>query len=208
MTTIWTDAQAGRVLLVSGREEELLEGVISVPLARVQKYNADRTECPTGRIIWDAEVPNNGCRKEEHPPALQPRHQDLVRVLVWWSVAMPRIPLLLYKKDVAAAFKWLWVSPRDVRLFGADLGGSPWGVAGSITVLYLVLTFGWRGSPGAWMIYAWVIKTLHQRRSPRLPRWSLPHAFRSFMPWTTLSGSSPTLACVRRTAHELPTLGP
>ena len=48
---IWQDATRGRVLLMSPDvdEEELLDGVVSVPLARVPKYNPDRSVSSTTR---------------------------------------------------------------------------------------------------------------------------------------------------------------
>ena len=33
-----------------------------------------------------------------------------MRLLVWWMVNFPGIRLLLFKKDVSDAFRWLWVS--------------------------------------------------------------------------------------------------
>ena len=68
---IWTDAARGRVLLMSPErgEEALLDGVVSVPLARVPKYNPDRSVSEKGRVIWDARVVNELCSKEDHFPA-------------------------------------------------------------------------------------------------------------------------------------------
>ena len=53
---------------------------------------------------------------------------------------------------MADAFTWLWVAARDVALFAADVDGSAVGLQHTITIIYLVLTFGWTGSPGEWMI--------------------------------------------------------
>ena len=41
-----------------------------------------------------------------------------------------------------------------------------------ILALYWVLTFGWTGSPGEWMIWAWLIKLYHVAHAPHEPRWS------------------------------------
>eukprot|EP00959_Pyramimonas_sp_CCMP1952_P216781 4533581-Pyramimonas_sp.AAC.1 len=69
---------------------------------------------------------------------------------------MPGVDIVLAKKDVKDAFRWVAMHEMDARIFGADLEGGTWGVAALITALYMVLTFGWTGTPGEWMIRAWV----------------------------------------------------
>ncbi|OLP85660.1 hypothetical protein AK812_SmicGene33323 [Symbiodinium microadriaticum] len=104
---IWTDAARGRVLLMSPEhgEEALLEGVVSVPLARVPKYNPDRSVSEKGRVIWDARVVNELCSKEDHFPAAQPKHAEVVRLIVWYQTRYPGVRILLAKKDISEAFK-------------------------------------------------------------------------------------------------------
>ena len=108
MATFWKDATRGRVLFATSECAVELGPLMSVPLGRVPKMNPDRTDSGKGRMIHDERAFNAGCPKEDHPPALQPRHQDLIRLLVWWSLRYPGITVLLYKKDVSDAFKWLW----------------------------------------------------------------------------------------------------
>ena len=178
---LWKDGSKGRVLLCSGLSPELMRGVISVPLARVPKMNPDRTVSESGRIVWDARFPNQGCAKEDHPPALQPRHREVARLLAWWAYRLPGIRLLLAKKDVAEAFKWLWVLLKDVGMFAADLPGEPFGLGSDIwTAIYTCLTFGWSGSPGEFMIFAWVIKQLHSAFTPECAAWNDTVPFFSF----------------------------
>ena len=67
--------------------------------------------------------------------------------------------MLLAKKDIAGAFRLLWVAPEDVELFAGDL---PWRKEAfpeevdfeekirGVTVIYLVSSFGFSGSPGEW----------------------------------------------------------
>lgn len=180
---IWHDAQKGRVLIVVDQGQDGLRGVVSAPLARVPKYNPDRTMSSKGRVIWDATAVNKVCAKEDHPPALQPRHSELARVLLWWASRYPALPILLSKKDVAEAFKWIPVSDDDVRLFAADLGGKDFGHPGSTIVLvYNVLTFGWwRGAPGQFMLFAWTIKSAFHSLKPTDPEWNDTTPFRSLV---------------------------
>ena len=64
---IWHDAQKGRVLIVVDQGQDGLRGVVSAPLARVPKYNPDRTVSSKGRVIWDATAVNKVCTKEDPP---------------------------------------------------------------------------------------------------------------------------------------------
>eukprot|EP00959_Pyramimonas_sp_CCMP1952_P284086 5937994-Pyramimonas_sp.AAC.1 len=109
-----------------------------------------------GRFIWDGTVPNQSCPKEDHPPADQPRREDLARIILWWKARMPGVDIVLARKDVKGAFRWVMVHEVDACIFGADLEGGKWGVAALITAIYMVLTFDWTGSPGEWMIWAWL----------------------------------------------------
>ncbi|CAE7545999.1 unnamed protein product [Symbiodinium sp. CCMP2592] len=184
---IWQDATRGRVLLMSPGpdEEDLLEGVVSVPLARVPKYNPDRSVSSKGRVIWDARVVNELCHKDDHFPAIQPRYAEVVRLVMWYKSRYPGVRVLLAKKDVSEAFKWLWVEQDDCRLFGADLPtegatrDSRGDASRPVTVLYLAMTFGWTGAPGEFMAFAWAIKLLHRACGPDRPEWHDSSSFRS-----------------------------
>ena len=84
---------------------------------------------------------------------------------------MPGMDILMAKKDVKDAFRWVVMHEMDACIFGADLEGGKWGVAALITAVYMVLTFGWTGSPGEWMIWAWVAKCYHAAYRPADARW-------------------------------------
>ncbi|CAK9060602.1 Uncharacterized protein SCF082_LOCUS31884 [Durusdinium trenchii] len=117
----------------------------------------DRTISSKGRVIWDAKPINEFCDKKRHPPALQPKHDEVAR---WWQTRYLNTPILVSKKDVSDAFKWIPVRGEDTRLFAADLPGGEFGAPGrNITVLYNSLTLGWTGAPGEYMLFAWLIKT-------------------------------------------------
>ena len=88
------------------------------------------------------------------PPALQPRHGEVARVILFWAHMFPGIAILLAKKDVAEAFRWLWIALQDCCLFAADFHGRDFGLEGLVTALYTALTFGWTGAPGEWMAFA------------------------------------------------------
>ena len=137
MSQLWKDARKGRVILCDERAGDLLSGVLNVPLARVPKMNPDRTLPEEGRTVWDR-VPNEGTDPSAHPPALQPRHWEVIRMILWWTLRLPGVPILLAKKDVAEASKWIWIDTDDVPLFSADGPGDSFGTPGRrITAIYL-----------------------------------------------------------------------
>ena len=171
----------GRVILCDDRAGDLLSGVLSVPLARVPKMNPDRTVSEEGRTVWDQRVLIEGTGPSAHPPALQPRHREVIRMILWWTLRLPGVPILLAKKDVAEAFKWVWIDANDVPLFGADIPGDGFGLPERrITAIYLCLTFGFTGSPGQWMVWAWLMKRYHSSFCPENPEWNDSVAFSSF----------------------------
>ena len=119
----WKDVHAGRVIVVPRRRRDLLARVRSSPQGAVPKQNPDRTLSTEKRLIHDQRRVNETTDKAWHPPAAQPFHRQLARLIVWWSVRLPKIPILLSKLDVKGAFKLLWVDPADVGTFATDL---PW----------------------------------------------------------------------------------
>ena len=179
---LWKDASRGRVLLCYDENDGLLNGVVSVAMARVPKMLPDRTVSDKGRVIWDAKPVNQYCDKTRHPPALQPKHEEVARLVAWWRSRFPNTPILLSKKDVSDAFKWIPVRSSDTRLFAADLPGAEFGAVGrTITVLYNSLTFGWCGAPGEYMLFAWLIKLSHSKFRPEDPSWNDLPTFRSLV---------------------------
>ena len=179
---LWKDASRGRVLLCFDQNDGLLQGVVSVAMARVPKLLPDRTVSSKGRIIWDSKPINAFCHKSRHPPALQPKHEEVARLIVWWQTRHPGTPVLISKKDVSDAFKWIPVRGSDTRLFAADLPGTEFGAPGkTITVLYNSLTFGWTGAPGEYMLFAWLIKSAHSRMYPSDGSWSDTPPFRALV---------------------------
>ena len=53
--------------------------------------------------------------------------------------------------------------------FGTTLPGKPVDVPGRVVLIHGVLVFGWAGSPGEYMAFAWAAKHGHERRRPGEP---------------------------------------
>ena len=178
---LWKDAAKSRALIAADDGSDLLRGVVSVPMARAPKMLPHRVLSDRGRVIWDATPVNRTCAKENHPPALQPRHSEMARSILWWKQRYPFARVLLSKKDISDAFKWVPVQLEDTRLFAADLPGKDFGLATPVTVIYNTLTFGWTGAPGEFMLYARVAKLAHQGYAPPDPEWNDSPPFRSLV---------------------------
>ena len=182
------DVKKHRALVVDGELEEL-GTTVSSPFEAVDKLLPDRSISKEKRIVHDQRTINKGTSKFWHPPALQPMHVQVARRVVWMKARFPGVPILMSKKDIAGAFRLIWVAPADVELFAGDL---PWqpekafgenqrGAAsparGDITVIYLVSSFGFSGSPGEWTMWGRATEEYHRGHRPTDPRRDLGLGF-------------------------------
>jgi len=119
---LWKEIRHGRVLLLT---HTAANGtcVYSSPFGAVDKLNPDRSIAEDKRVVHDQRGVNSAVAAEVHPPALQPRHRQLARLVLHWKSRFPMIRVLLAKKDIKGAFRLLWVKPEDCELFGGEV---PW----------------------------------------------------------------------------------
>ena len=165
---IWADAAEGRILL-SNSKSNALGGVRESSIARVPKMNPDRTLAEDGRFITDMKATNVKGSKHRHPPALQPRHAEVAREILWWSWRHPGVRILMCKRDVSSAFKIINVSEDCSLIMAVGLPGSAVGLEHDVTVMYRVMNFGWVGAPGEWMAWAWALKFWFEEHAPEDP---------------------------------------
>ena len=182
------DVKKHRALVVDGELEELA-GTVSSPFEAVDKLLPDRSISKEKRIVHDQRTINKGTSKFWHPPALQPMHVQVARRVMWMKSKFPGVPILMSKKDIAGAFRLIWVAPPDVELFAGDLPWQPeraFGeehkdvespVKGDITVIYLVSSFGFSGSPGEWTMWGRATEEYHRGHRPKEPRRDLGLGF-------------------------------
>ena len=114
--------------------------------------------------------PITGCSKEAHSPVQQPRHREVAREVLWWQARCPRIPVLLAKRDVKAAFELIWRRVEDVGLTTIELLGSWLSTRATpspdVCALFLSMNFGWNGVPGVWMAWGWAPKPYTNAHKP------------------------------------------
>ncbi|CAE7671785.1 unnamed protein product [Symbiodinium sp. CCMP2592] len=175
---------------LSKEAEEAAEAYLrKVHQERVKaEYRGTQRDATRGRVLLMSPGPDEEDLLDgvdDHFPAIQPRYAEVVRLVMWYKSRYPGVRVLLAKKDVSEAFKWLWVEQDDCRLFGADLPtegatrDSRGDASRPVTVLYLAMTFGWTGAPGEFMAFAWAIKLLHRACGPDRPEWHDSSSFRS-----------------------------
>eukprot|EP00971_Amphidinium_carterae_P164063 3252646-Amphidinium_carterae.1 len=164
------DAAKGRVFLLSCHCEGADE-IIPSPQGAVEKQNPDRTMSGEYRFINDLRMVNHHCWKADNPPAKQCTHKQLARLVSWWRARLPNVPVVMSKKDVSAAFKLIWLREDACRIMAVQLLGKHWDLDADVYAVYLVLTFGWIGSPGQWQPWGWAIKWHHEAHHPPMPTW-------------------------------------
>ena len=120
----WKDAQKGRILYLTSKSDPLLNGVVAVPLGFFKKSFPDRTISQTeGREVVDPAEQNDDVQKDYFHPAPMPKHNELARTITWWVHRYPGIQILLAKKDIADAFKRLWLLTESADLFPTKFKG-------------------------------------------------------------------------------------
>ena len=182
---IWKDVVKQRVLVVPS-DHPVLTKVVSSPFNAVDKMLPDRSLAPDKRVVHDQRGVNAFTDKVFHPPALQPKHVQVARLVLWIKQRLPGITVLISKRDIAGAFRLLWVDPVDVELFAGDL---PWcpefmedgeAIDGKeFTVIYLVSSFGFSGSPGEWTVWGRATEEYLRAHCPCQPRRDLSWTFDS-----------------------------
>ena len=184
---IFKDVKKHRVL-VTRKNNKNLGVTVSSPFEAVDKMLPDRTIAAEKRVVHDQRGVNKDTDKTWHFfPALQPTHQQIARRVLWHKTRYPGIEVRISKRDIAGAFRLLWVAPKDVHLFAGDL---PWkenmmeegdclepGEKGQhphngcdMTVIYLVSSFGFSGSPGEWTAFGRATEEYHRAHRPGQPR--------------------------------------
>ena len=184
---IWKDVSKQRVLVLpAARDHPFLRDTVSSPFEAVDKLLPDRTIAPDKRVVHDQRGLNALTHKDWHPPALQPKHEQIARLILWNKCQMPGVEILLSKKDMAGAFRLLSVNPKNVPLFAGDLPWQPDAMAEGqhtkgedLTVVYLVSSFGFSGAPGEWTVWGRATEEFLRAHSPSKPWRDLTWTFDS-----------------------------
>ncbi len=80
---LWKDTAAGRISLVP-LEMAAATKAQSSPFSAVEKLSLGRTVAEVRRIVHDQRAVNAWVGADAHPPAMQPRHRQLARLILHW----------------------------------------------------------------------------------------------------------------------------
>ena len=144
---LWEDVLKGRLMLFTVRSEPFTGNLMESKLAYATQRDATDPERTKTRYISDPrnEV-NERIDNDNRPQCVIPRHQNVARMVLYWKLRYPTIPILIWKRDVKGAFKLIPISIRGLAYTGFRF---------SIYIaMYLALFFGWRPSPANWGLIA------------------------------------------------------
>lgn len=119
------------------------------------------------RLVYNYKFPNLEMDAFQMAPCYLPSVRLMVRRILFEVWRNPGIPVGLLKRDIAGAFKLVWLRPDVCGDLAVDLDVSFDGVQISQVVgLPLVLTFGWSPSPGVFGSFGAGIDEHHAHGCP------------------------------------------
>ena len=139
--------------------------LLSSPSTTVAKKLPDRTVSTEKRLIWDGRRVNIHCPKTDYWHLDTPDIQELAIWVTQIKAEFPGIEVVGTKRDIDAAFTRVRVHPDAARMFATEFALGP-REEDNIIFMYLVLPFGFTGSPG---IFGRVMKGVgwwHQKHGP------------------------------------------
>ena len=108
-----------------------------------------------------------------------PMIKDLATWYVKTKTNYPQIPLIGTKRDIDAAFTRCRIHPDDAALFSTEFSVRAHGEDVCVIFFYMVLPFGFTGSPGIFGRMMQVVKWPHSQFAPENSLWGGTHNFRS-----------------------------
>ena len=133
---LWLDVLEGRLFIFTTISEPHTEELMGTRLSLVEQKDKSRYICDPRLAI------NEGTDSKRHPLLVVPTIPALLRGILFRGRRYPGIPILLAKRAVSSAFKLI---PLSIGM----LSRAGFRVAHFILV-YLIMYFGWKGSPGNW----------------------------------------------------------
>ena len=141
------------------------------PSTTAAKKLPNRTLSPDKRLIWDGRRVNLHCPKQGYWFLETPLVRGLARWYVRTQTLFPGIPIEGGKRDVDSAFTRCRLHPDASSMFSTEfiveIGNGETG----IIFFYMVLPFGFSGSPGIFGRVMQGVKWLHSLFSPTSQIW-------------------------------------
>ena len=177
----WKDAKDGRIFLVERSALNRDELFISCPTTTAEKKMPERTLSLDRRIIWKGRLGDLFMSKCDYYRPEYAQIDDIARKITTLSRAYHGVDILINKRDIKSAFKLVRIHPDGVKLFATEFPGRFFGLSSSVVAFYLVLPFGWSGSPEFFAYMASGIPKWRNAHAPIIPGKSGGYAFCSFL---------------------------
>ena len=141
------------------------------PSTTVANKLPGRTISVDKRLIWDGRRINLRCPKEDYWKLITPSINDLAIRFCRVRTAFPGVPVHGAKRDIDAAFTRCRLHPDAARMFGTefDIDGDR---TDALVFFYLVLPFGFAGSPVIFGRVMDAVQYYHQSFVLACPEWN------------------------------------
>ena len=175
----WKDIRAQRLFVCSTLSITLDTPIEATPTTTVEKKNPDRSISHDRRVIAGLRRVNVGFDISQFYPVRVPSVESIARLLASLTVLLPGFDIEMTKRDIASAFRLLRLHPALALVMCTELPGGELGQVHDVVVFYLVMPFGWNGSPANFAVFGDSISLIHAQFGMGRPDWFLPIPFLS-----------------------------
>ena len=170
--SLWSDVRHGCVMLCRTDVIKREERVEPTPTGMVVKKNPDRTISNKMRMISDLRRINLATSAKRMYPMMVLTIQRLCGKIERLKRAYPQVPIMMTKRDISRAFKWVRLHPDMSSILMHEFAKEDAGATSDFYDAFLVLPFGFVGSPGYFCMFTDVIQALHRSFPPADKSWS------------------------------------
>ena len=171
MSKLWSYVNAGKMFVCNSGAIPVDDQYIVSPSTTVAKKLPDRTVSNDRRVILDVRRVNLKCPKEDYWKVQTPMLEDLARKYCRLKTSAPGIKVVGTKRDIDAAFTRCRLHPDSCTLFGTEFEVDK-DRGDSVVFFYLVLPFGFTGSPGIFGRLMQAVQSFHRLHRPVNPQWN------------------------------------
>ena len=171
LTKLRTYVQEGKMFLCTGEGAPIHSQFIVSPSTTVAKKLPDRTPSSDKRVILDVRRVNLKRPKTDYWQVLTPTLDDLARRYCHLRTSAPGLEIVGTKRDIDAAFTRVRLHPDAAVLFGAEFRLNA-DNGENLIFFYLVLPFGFTGSPGIFGRLMQAVQFFHRCHIPPNPEWN------------------------------------
>ena len=177
---MWTDIYNRRMFLRTTNTVQDSDYIEATPTTTVEKKNTDRSISADRRVISDMRRINLHFESCQYYQIVVPKIQDIARRIMSLRGSYPNLPIQAASRDIESAFRLLRLRPAMVWLMVAEFPAAHCNLDGDILCCYLVMPFGWNGSPSHFALFGDAITLAHQQHGITRKGF-LDHAFTSRM---------------------------